>query len=85
MSQPMPRGGKTMIIEALRQEFETLSERQYRKGIDTYGTPLLAHNGRDAGQDAAEEWFDLGMYLTQLRVENADLKAELARLKGQTP
>ncbi len=40
---------------------------RYRKelGIRKYGTPLQAHNGRDALQDAYEEALDLCQYLKQ--------------------
>ena len=34
-------------------------------GIGRYGTPLQAHNGRDALRDAYEEALDLAMYLRQ--------------------
>lgn len=34
-------------------------------GIEKYGTPLQAHNGRDALQDAYEEVLDLAVYLRQ--------------------
>jgi hypothetical protein len=36
------------------------------KGIETYGTPLQAHNGRDALWDAYEEALDLAIYLRQV-------------------
>lgn len=36
-----------------------------QKGIETYGTPLQAHNGRDALVDAYEEALDLCCYLKQ--------------------
>lgn len=35
------------------------------KGIETYGRPLRAHNGRDALWDAYEEALDLACYLRQ--------------------
>lgn len=38
-------------------------------GIERYGTPLQAHNGRDALRDAFEEALDLTMYLMQAIVE----------------
>ena len=34
-------------------------------GRQRYGTPLQAHNGRDALQDAYEEALDLAVYLRQ--------------------
>lgn len=36
-----------------------------RIGIERYGTPLQAHNGRDALVDAYQEALDLTMYLRQ--------------------
>jgi hypothetical protein len=38
-------------------------------GIQRYGTPLQAHNGRDALRDAYEEALDLAMYLRQAIAE----------------
>lgn len=38
-------------------------------GIQRYGTPLQAHNGRDALRDAFEEAVDLVQYLAQLIIE----------------
>lgn len=40
-----------------------------QKGIETYGVPLQAHNGRDALQDAYEEALDLCCYLRQAMEE----------------
>lgn len=34
-------------------------------GVEKYGTPLQAHNGRDALLDAYEEALDLCVYLRQ--------------------
>lgn len=36
-----------------------------RIGRERYGTPLQAHNGRDALRDAYEEALDLAVYLRQ--------------------
>jgi hypothetical protein len=38
-------------------------------GRQRYGTPLQAHNGRDALQDAYEEALDLAVYLRQALAE----------------
>jgi hypothetical protein len=43
---------------------EDMIERK-RIGIERYGTPLQAHNGRDALVDAYQEALDLVMYLRQ--------------------
>ena len=40
-------------------------------GRERYGTPLQAHNGRDALQDAYEEVLDLAVYLRQA-IEEAE-------------
>lgn len=40
-----------------------------RHGVNTYGTALQAHNGRDALRDAFEEAVDLTMYLAQALIE----------------
>lgn len=44
-------------------------------GIERYGTPLQAFNGRDADRDAYEETLDLIMYLAQRIEELATLPA----------
>lgn len=44
-------------------------EERRRIGIERYGTPLQAHNGRDALRDAYEEALDLAMYLKQAIME----------------
>lgn len=67
----------------LLDEFKSVLVRQTSKGARKYGQPVRAWNGRDAGQDAIEEWIDLGVYLTQLRLEHADLTAENAALRAR--
>jgi hypothetical protein len=47
---------------------QDIAERR-EHGIRTYGTPLQAHNGRDALRDAYEEALDLAMYLRQAIAE----------------
>lgn len=74
--QPMPKDGKQVVMPALRDEFNTLADLRYKVGIERYGKPLSTFNGRDAGRDAVEEWFDLGIYLKQLRLEHQSLQAE---------
>jgi hypothetical protein len=44
-----------------------------KAGIETYGTPLESHNGRDALQDAYEEALDLACYLKQAMIEREPL------------
>lgn len=42
-------------------------------GIAKYGTPLQAHNGRDALMDAYQEALDLAVYLKQAIIERDGL------------
>lgn len=42
-------------------------------GIEKYGTPLQAHNGRDALMDAYQESLDLSCYLRQMIEERNDV------------
>ena len=43
-------------------------------GKAKYGTPLQAHNGRNALKDAYEEVLDLAVYLKQKLVEEQDVR-----------
>lgn len=82
--QPMPKVGTGKPANAvLLDDFKSVLVRQTSKGARKYGQPVRAWNGRDAGQDAIEEWVDLGVYLTQLRLEYADLKKENEELKRE--
>ena len=49
-------------------------EERKKIGIERYGTPLQAFNGRDALLDAYQEALDLAMYLKQMLIER-DAKA----------
>lgn len=68
--QPKPRNNDTTpIVDLVKDDLE---ERR-RKGIETYGMPLRAWNGRDALQDAYEEALDLCCYLRQaIQERNGD-------------
>ena len=79
--QPMPKDGKEIVMPHLVEEFNQMAKLRYEVGIERYGTPLKIFNGRDAGQDAAEELFDLAIYLKQLRMEKKSLEAENTLLK----
>jgi hypothetical protein len=48
-------------------------ERRRDLGVSRYGTPLQAHNGRDALRDAYEEALDLACYLRQAIEERDNL------------
>lgn len=51
-----------------------ISDIEERKllGIERYGTPLQAHNGRNVLQDLYEELIDGAMYAKQLLLEQED-------------
>jgi hypothetical protein len=68
--QPSPttNPNSRLVTEAL---IDLLRERS-AKGIETYGTPLMTHNGRDAQRDALEEALDLCQYLMQMKMEEED-------------
>jgi hypothetical protein len=62
VDQPAPTTNERPSIQSLvRQDLE---ERE-RVGIQRYGTPLQAHNGRDALVDAYQEALDLACYVRQ--------------------
>lgn len=64
--QPMPQVNDQPHIHDL-----VMADIAARKalGLERYGTPLQAHNGRDALKDAYEEVLDLACYVRQLIVE----------------
>lgn len=64
--QPLPTPNGRITIQAMVRS--DLSERE-QLGIERYGTPLQAFNGRDALRDAYEEALDLACYLKQAIVE----------------
>jgi len=53
---------------------EVMGDMEGRRGfgINKYGTPLQAHNGRDSLVDAYQEALDLVVYLRQLIIERRD-------------
>ncbi len=55
---------------------EMLAERK-KIGVERYGQPLQAHNGRDALRDAREEALDLLVYLRQAIEEGREDLAHL--------
>lgn len=60
--QPPPTPNKRSSIQSLVRA--DLEERE-QVGVERYGTPLQAHNGRDALIDAYQEALDLACYLRQ--------------------
>lgn len=81
--QPAPTQGKVSVTEPFRHRFVEEGAERDMLGLERYGTALRTHNGRDAGQDAWEEWYDLGKYLEQLRLEHADALVEIGDLSGR--
>lgn len=68
VDQPPPvPNDRPSILALVRADLE---ERE-RVGIQRYGTPLQAHNGRDALVDAYQEALDLAAYLRQAIEERA--------------
>lgn len=74
--QPLPKPGRDDVQKALITAIELRRE----VGISRYGSPLMTHNGRDALQDAWEEAVDLATYLTQVRMERADMRQAIGYL-----
>lgn len=84
--QPAPTTNDTpavwpQVIADVRQRFGVYRdaglllrdmEDRDRIGRERYGTPLQAHNGRDAVTDAYQEALDLVVYLKQATVELPD-------------
>lgn len=83
MSQPLPTAGRESVPEHTLANFRSGLAEQNRKGIAKYGSGLMTWNGRDAGVDAWEELIDLAQYLTQLRLERADLIEENRQLRAE--
>lgn len=65
VEQPLPTPGRENVIGHVIAD---LRERE-KKGIQTYGTTLQTHNGRDALRDLYEELLDACQYLKQLMME----------------
>jgi hypothetical protein len=76
--QPLPSPGRDCVQDALIAAIENRKQ----LGIARYGSPLMTHNGRDALRDAWEESIDLAAYLTQMRMERADLESERDRYRA---
>lgn len=75
--QPLPTAGAECVQDALI----ALIEERKQLGIQRYGSPLMTHNGRDAGRDAVEEALDLTVYSMQVAMELRDLRAAVARVR----
>jgi hypothetical protein len=55
--------------EPVQDQVIAYIERRKQVGIERYGTPLQAHNGRDALRDLFEELIDAVQYLAQVLIE----------------
>jgi len=80
MPQENPTPGKDRVTPYAREQFNTMLDDAERRGIETYGTTLETHNGRDAIKDAKEEAIDLWQYLCQIELENQALRARIERV-----
>jgi hypothetical protein len=81
--QPVPKPGREKVAYRAWWEFWKALKHQYQKGLEHYKTPLMTHNGRDAGTDAMQEMADAVMYVQQLRMEHEDCKRENEALRGR--
>lgn len=77
MSQPNPIPNTSEPIVDL-----VIKDLQDRKkvGIERYGAPLQANNGRDALQDVYEELLDAVQYIRQVREEDSNERKILIKL-----
>lgn len=66
MTPPTPNNSEPVVNQVMHD-----LHRRKVMGIKKYGTPLQAHNGRDALQDAYEEALDLCCYLKQKLLEDS--------------
>lgn len=75
------------VSESLKQRCADWIDQRTAQGIETYGTPLMTHNGRSARQDAFEEILDFSQYQEQDRLElideNVMLRDENRMLRDQ--
>lgn len=65
MTPPTPNNSEPVVNQVMHD-----LHRRKVMGIKKYGTPLQAHNGRCALQDAYEEALDLCCYLKQKLLED---------------
>lgn len=59
----------SQVSDYTKEEYLSFFEKQFKKGLEKYKTPLKTFNGRDAYADAMDELTDLSMYIQQLRME----------------
>jgi hypothetical protein len=61
------------VFNAFVNNFTSIAEKQYLKGIQKYNTELFTFNGRNAAKDLYEELVDAFNYATQLEMERDEL------------
>jgi hypothetical protein len=83
MAQPKPQPGKEPVTDRAIRESVGMIRSQQKRGMARYGSELMTWNGRDAGQDAQEELADLTVYLTQMRMERADMQQRISELEAR--
>lgn len=77
MTQPQPTpNDRPAIADLLIHEILKRKE----AGIESYGCPLQAFNGRDALADARDEAIDLAKYLVQAIEEKREMDAAIDRV-----
>ncbi len=77
--------GQQTVLATAKAAYDTVFDKQIKKGMDKYGVVLSTFNGRDAGQDAVEELVDLSVYITQLRMEHQAYREILACIIYDNP
>lgn len=78
-SQPLPTRNNSVDIQSLVIG-DVMRRRQL--GIERYGTPVQAHNGRNALLDLYEELIDAAVYCKQLLVEQGNPSVSSSDLSG---
>jgi DNA-binding XRE family transcriptional regulator len=79
----MPVPGRQDVTPIARERFLAMLQEREAKGIETYGTHLQTHNGRNPYVDLAEELADAWQYAVQASIEHADLIAENAAIRSE--
>ena len=60
---------------------KSLFEERYKKGLETYGKPLMTEDGRDSMKDLKEELADAILYAHKITLETGNLDRDyLTRL-----
>lgn len=83
LDQPPPKPGVTDVTPIARERMLARFDSREAKGIETYGTTLQTHNGRDPYEDLEDEWIDGFKYMEQARLEHLDALREIAELKAR--